>query len=106
MYYSNKNSLPGIYDDNDIIFNGINDKINQDDIQNEELKLSAALSTASKTIITSDNLQETDVLSNCKVQLKTLQKKYLYNNNYDMNFKISFYFYFILYLYLYLYLLY
>ena len=88
MYYSSKNGLPDIYNDNNTIFNGINNKINQDDIQNEELKLSAALSTASKTIITSDNLQETDVLSNCKVQLKTLQKKYLYNNNYGINFKI------------------
>ncbi len=32
MYYFSKNGLPGIYDDNDTIFNGINDKINQDNI--------------------------------------------------------------------------
>ncbi len=32
MYYSSKNSLSGIYNDNDTIFNGINDKINQDNI--------------------------------------------------------------------------
>ena len=88
MYYSSKNGLPDIYNDNNTIFNDINNKINQDDIQNEELKLLIALSIASKTIITSDDLQKTDVLSNCKVQLKALQKKYLYNNNYGINFKI------------------
>ncbi len=36
------------------------------------MELSATLSIASKTIITSDDLQETDVLPNCKVQLKAL----------------------------------
>ncbi len=67
MYYSSKNDLLGIYDDNDTIFNSINDKINQDDIQNKKLELSAALSTASKTIIIFNDLQETDVLPNYKI---------------------------------------
>ena len=67
MYYSSKNGLPDIYNDNNTIFNDINNKINQDDIQNKKLELSAALSTASKTIIIFNDLQETDVLPNYKI---------------------------------------
>ena len=101
MYYSSKNGLPNVYDDNDTIFNGINDKVIQDNIQDEELELSAALSIASKAIVTiPDNLQELDVLSDCEVQLTALQKKYLYNSNHGMNFKILL---FIFYIYIYIY---
>lgn len=88
MYYSSKNGLPGIYDDDDTIFNGINDRVNQNNIQDEQLELSAALSTASKEILTtSDDLQETDTLSNCKVQLTAL-KKYSHNNYHGMSFNL------------------
>ena len=99
MYYSSKNGLPDIYDDDDTIFNGVNDRINQNDIQDEELELSAALFTASKENLTSDDLQETDILLGCKVQLIALKKNHLHNNYHG----ISFYFIFtILFLSLYL----
>src|ERR1044071_871876 len=80
MYYFSKNGLPGIYDDDDTIFNGVNDRINQNNIQDEELELSAALFTASKENLTSDDLQETDILPGCKVQLIALKKNHLHNN--------------------------
>jgi len=56
MYYSSKNGLPGIYDDGNTIFNGVNDRISQNDIQDEKLELSAALFTASKENLTSVDL--------------------------------------------------
>ena len=62
IYFSSKNGLQGIYDNNDIIFNGFNNEVNQDNIQEEQLELSTALSISASevSLVVSDNLQNTD----------------------------------------------
>ena len=99
-YFSSKNGLPGIFDDDDTIFNGFdNEIINQTIIQDEHLELSTALSiSASEASITiSDDLQNADdkILPDCEAQaqLIALQKKYLCINYNGMNLKILIYFY-------------
>jgi len=90
-YFSSKNGLQGIYDDNDTIFNGFNNENNQDNIQEEQLELSAALSISASevSLIASDNLQNTDdILSpNCRSQLIALQKENLFINYNSKNSK-------------------
>src|SRR3954465_1515986 len=93
-YFSSKNGLPYIFDDDDIISNRFNNEIiNQTIIQDEQLELSAALSiSASEVSITiSDDLQNANdkTLPDCEAQaqLIALQKKYLYSNYNGMNLK-------------------
>ena len=91
-YFSSKNGLPGTYDDDDTIFNSFNNEVNQNNIQDEQFELSAALSISANetSFIASDNLQnENDILSpDCEVQLIALRKKHLYINYNGINLKI------------------
>jgi len=95
-YFSSKNGLPDIFDDDDNGFN--NEIINQTIIQDEQLELSAALSiSASEVLFTiSNDLQNADdkILSDCEAQaqLIAMQKKYLCSNYNSMNLKVLIYF--------------
>ena len=91
-YFSSKNSLSEIYNNND---NDNDTTVNifdsGDNIQDEQFELSTALSiSVNEAFVAFKNIQNTDNIlpSDFKVQLIALQKKSLCSNYNDMNLNI------------------